>query len=75
MAPDRETAVSLGEMNSSSNRQAGKQPRAEKENPPPLSCYHETHKGLRIAGCFGCSVQLENQQIAADISRSTPFNR
>lgn len=43
-------AISLGEMNSSSAKQAGKQPRADKENPPSPSCYRETLKGLRMAG-------------------------
>lgn len=72
---EKQLSLVLGEMNSSSTKQAGKQPRAEKENPPPLSCYRETLQGLRMAGCFGCSVQLENKQIAADNSRSSPFNR
>lgn len=49
VALGREAAVSLGEMSSSSARQAGKQPRADQENHPPPNCYHGTLKGLRMA--------------------------
>ena len=74
VALDWEAAASLGEMSSSSARQAGRQPRAEKENHPPPCCYRGTLKGLRMADFYGCYVQPENKQIVADNSRNTPFN-
>lgn len=57
----REAAVSLGEMSSSSARQAGRQPRAAKENHPPPSCYRGTPPGVKD-GRFFCLLCAAREQ-------------
>ena len=75
VALGREAAVSLGETSSGSARQAGKRPRAERENRPPPTCYYGALKGLRMAGFLVamCS-QRTSKQIVADNSGSIPLS-
>lgn len=53
MALGREAAGSRGETSSGSARQAGKQPRAEKENHPPPSCCRGMPQGVKNGSYFG----------------------
>lgn len=81
VALDGEAAVSLGwagagggrEVSFNSSTLAIRQPRAEKEDQSPPSCYRGTLKGLRMADFFGCYVQPENKQIFTETPGAPPL--